>query len=132
MTCGRLRGRTPLPVQWPSSHLPVQLLGGTQLLVVRLVLRELERFLAAERENSEHHERVVEQRVYAILQRLVEIDQYVSTEDDVEFAERSVRHEVVLREDDVPRQRCVEQRPVVLRGVVLRERFLAPRPQVVL
>src|SRR5215212_1519926 len=93
---------------------PVELLSRMQFLVARLVLREPQRLLAPEREDAKHHETVVEQRMHSILQIAIEVDEHVSAEDDGELAERSIGDEVVLREDDVARQRRAEQRAVVL------------------
>src|SRR5690348_3843738 len=98
-----------------------------QLLVARLVLRKPQRFLAAERENAEHHQAVVEERVNAILEVAIEVDENVSTEDDREFGKRSVGHEVVLREHGIARERRAEQRSIVFRRVVLGKGSLAAR-----
>ena len=65
------------------------------------------------------------------LKSLVEVDQHVTAEDHVEFAERAIGHEVVLREDHVLRKRLVEERSTVLRRVVLGERPLAAGADVV-
>src|SRR5687767_11873770 len=86
------------------EHLPVDLLARAQLLVTMLEQREPERFLRAEAEQAEGGETVVEQAVHFPLQRLVEIDENVAAQDDVELGERSVGHEVVLRENHVREQ----------------------------
>src|SRR5712672_1960838 len=82
-TSPRPRYRSLHPGGRASMHLAVQLLRRAELLVARLVLRELERFLAAERQDAEHHQRIIEQRVHPVLQRLVEVDEHVATEDHV-------------------------------------------------
>ena len=93
----------------PYAHrdLPVEPLARVELLVAVGVAREPERLLAAEREDAEHHEALVEQLVHAVLQRAVEVDQHVAADDHVELVERAVRDEVVLREDDVVDERAL-------------------------
>src|SRR5512146_314157 len=76
-----------------------------ELFVAILVLREAQRLLAPERQDAEHDEAVVEQRVDAVLQLAVEIDEHVPAEHDMELAERAVGDEVVLREYRVSRER---------------------------
>src|SRR5438270_7730478 len=102
-------------------HLPIHLLASVQLLIARLVLREAQRLLGPKRENAEHRQALVEQRVHVILQLAIEIDQDIPTENDIELRERPVGHEIVLREHDISRKRWTEQRAVILRGVILRE-----------
>src|SRR5881227_1462383 len=100
-------------------HLSIHLLARMQLLVARLVLRESQRLLRPQREDAEHRQALIKQRVHAILQLAIEIDQDISTEDDVELRKRSVGHEVVLRKHDISRERWTEQGAIVLRRVVL-------------
>src|SRR5690349_19549812 len=78
------------------------------------------------------NEAVVKQLLYAMLERPIEVDQHVPAEDDVEFTERLVGDQVVLREDDILGERRIEERPVVFRRVVLRERPGAARLDVIL
>src|SRR5688500_8096509 len=113
-------------------HLAVDLVLRRERLVASVELREPEGLLRAKRENTEHDEAVVEQLVHPRLQRPVEVDEHVAADDDVELGERPIGDQVVLREDDVPLQRRREERPVVLRHIVLRERSLAACPDVVL
>src|SRR6266566_3042432 len=112
-------------------HLPKDFLGRGDLLVVLLVRHEPQGLLAAEDQHPEHHETVIEQTVHFRLQRLVEIDKDVTAQYRVEFTERAIRHQIVLRKNDVLRQRLVEERSPVLCGVVLGERSLAARANVV-
>src|SRR5688572_2354868 len=104
-----------------SSCLPVNLLRAVQLLVSLLVRREAKRLLRAEYEYAEHCEAVVEQPVYSSLQRLVEVYEHVPAQDHVEFRERPVGDEIVQGKYDVPRERLVEERPSVLREIVIGE-----------
>jgi len=60
--------------------LPVELFDLADLLVTRLVLRELERLLASQREHAEHHERIIKQPMYPVLQRLPNVDDLRSTD----------------------------------------------------
>src|SRR5205807_501660 len=91
-----------------------------------------QRFLAPEREHPEHCETVVEQREDSRLERFVEVDQHVAAENYVEFTERSVSHEIMLREHDILREIGSKQRSVVFRSVVIRERTLAAGRDVIL
>src|SRR5947207_4419151 len=119
----------------PGSSSPdfaVDLFCGIESLVAGFVSRELQRLLAAQAEHAKPHEAVIKERVHAVLQILVEIDEHVATEDHVELAERPVRDEVVLRVHDVAHETLVEERAVVLRRVVLGERAHPARPDVVL
>src|SRR5215471_19341362 len=93
-----------------------------ELLVASLVLGSSQRLFASESEDSEHRHALIEERVDAMLETLIEIDEDVSAEDHVELAERSVGDEVVLRKHDRSGQRRAEQRAVVLCRVVLGER----------
>src|SRR6058998_1771628 len=113
-------------------HFPVHLFPRMKLLVARLVLREPQRLFGAERQNTEHRQTLVKQCVDVVLKLAIEINQDVPTEDDVEFRERSIGDEIVLRKDDIASESGAKKRPVVLGRVVLRERLLATRADVVL
>ena len=67
-------------------------------------------------QDPERVEAVVEQLVHAILQRLVEIDHHVAAEDHVELVEGPIGGQVVLREDDVLRERAAEPGAIVGSG----------------
>src|SRR5687768_8802457 len=71
----------------PSADLSVDLLTRVHAFVARLVLRELQRLLAPQAEHPEPDEAVIKQRMHAVLQVLVEVDQHVSAEDHVELGE---------------------------------------------
>src|SRR5947209_20220638 len=104
-----------------SVHLAVELLLRVELRVAVLLAAEADRLLAAEREDAERLEALVEERLDAVLERLAEIDHHVAADDQVELVEGAVRDEVVLGEHDVVDQRAVEAGGVAVSAVVARE-----------
>src|SRR6266446_7482226 len=86
---------------------------------------EPDRLLVPEREHPERREALVEQAVHVILERLVEVDHHVATDDHVELVEAAIHREVVLCEDDVLGERTREAHMVVRGDVVAREVALA-------
>src|SRR5690349_21450418 len=123
-------GRARLPVPH-SLGPPVQPRLRVDLLVAALVGREPNRLLIAEAESAKAVEALVEEAVHAILQRAVEVNEYVAAENYVEFVEASVLREVVVRPYHVLLEPCVEQGAAVGRDVVLRECLLSTRADVV-
>src|SRR6266568_8076021 len=114
------------------TDLPVELLVRVELLVTGLVRAEADRLLVAQPEHAERDEALEEEPVDALLQCPVEVDHHIAADDDVELVERVIRDEVVLGEDDILDQRALKLRAVVLGNVVLRERPLPARLDVVL
>src|SRR5688500_11396565 len=88
-------------ISYTLPHLPIDPIGRGKLFVARLELRHSEGLLRPERENPEMDERVVEEPMDSRLQRAVEVDEHVATQDDVELGEGPIGDEVVLREHDV-------------------------------
>src|SRR5206468_2486507 len=113
-----------------SADLPVELVHGVDGLIAALERRELYGLLAAQAEEPETPQAVVEQAMHALLQRPAEIDEYVSAQDRVELVEGAVGDQVVLGEDHVAAEARVERRRAVPHRVVLRERPPAARGQV--
>src|SRR6476659_2490267 len=124
-----LRQRRSMP---RSHHLPVDLFRSVDLFVAFLIRGKSERFLAAECEDAERGQAVVEKCEHSRLESFVEVNENVAAENDVELAERSIRDEIVLRENDVLRETRRKQRAVVFRYVVIRERALTTGGDVVL
>src|SRR5437763_14583746 len=90
---------------YTSRDFAVDPLVEVDLLVAAGVPREVDRLFVAEGEDPECVETFVEQRMYVILQRLVEVDHHIAADDHVELVEGPVHREVVLREDHVLSQR---------------------------
>src|SRR5262245_35173295 len=72
---------TPLP------NLPVHLLCARELLVGAFVRRKPKRLLRPETQNPEMHEGLVKEPMHALLQVAGEVDEHVTTENDVELRE---------------------------------------------
>src|ERR1700750_2399997 len=96
-------------VERRSRNPPVQTLRRIDLLVAVGDGRIAHRLLLAEAENPEHLHRLQKETLDTVLQGVVEIDEDVPAEDDVEVIERRIRHEVVLRENDVLAQGGAEE-----------------------
>ena len=105
-------------------------MDGVDDLVAALERRELYGFLAAQAEEPETPQALVEQAMHALLQRPAEIDDDVAAQDRVELVEGAVGDQVVLGEDHVAAEARVEHRGPVPHRVILRERPAAARGQV--
>src|SRR5215831_17974850 len=100
---------------------PVHSLAAGQLFIVGLAGTERERLLASEAKDSKHAEASVEQLVNPVLQRLVEVDQYVSAQDHIELVEGTVARKIVLGKQDVLPQRRPQYRALILLRIVFRK-----------
>src|SRR4051794_10065862 len=66
-----------------SSHPPIQPLLRVDLVVAIGHRGVADRLLLAQAEDAEHLQRLQEKLVYAVLQRVVEVDEHVAADDDV-------------------------------------------------
>src|SRR5687767_8055065 len=93
---------------------------------------ETQRLLRADAEESLAAECAPEESDGAILKLAIEVDEHVPARHELHFGKHTVRCEAVIREDDVLLQGFVQHSPPIRRRVVLRERYGATRPAVVL
>src|SRR6202008_2432844 len=77
-----------------SRHLAVEALG--ELLVMRFVGGEARGLLAAQAQEAEADEALVEEAMHPLLQVAVEVDEDVPADDEMELVEGPVRGQVVL------------------------------------
>jgi hypothetical protein len=86
---------------------------------------KIHRLLHSERQKPERTQAAMQKLMNAILERAVEIDQHVTAENDLEFIEGAIGHQVVWGKHDVLTQCRLKEYTVVPSRVILGERASA-------